>query len=157
MVYTPQVMIGGRDSRDWRDEGAARSAIERVNGVPARASIEIESRATAGSGVKGVASARLLPGWKPDDYALYVAVTQNGLSNKPTAGENRGEQLRHNFVARDFAAVRKAVAAAPASFRAEFDFKPKPDWDFAKLGVVAFVQNVKTGQVLQALALPCPG
>ena len=35
-----------------------------------------------------------------------------------------------------------------------FAFKPKPDYDISKMRVAALVQNVKTGEVIQALSAP---
>ncbi len=87
------------------------------------------------------------------DAALYVAVYENGLSNKVTAGENRGATLNHDFVVREwwgpFALDRAGTAElvrAPAAR------------GLANGGVAAFVQSRRTGEVLQALALPaCRG
>jgi hypothetical protein len=143
MVYTPQVMLSGRDFRGWRDAAEAREAIGKVNGVPSRAAIEIDSRVVKGEAVRGSVTAKLVPNLKADDLALVVAVTQNGLASLPTAGENKGAKLAHSFAARDYLVSR--------SLTASFDFKARPDWDFSRLAIVAFVQNVKTGQVLQAM------
>jgi len=152
MVYTPQVMLHGRDFRGWRDAQAVSQAIAAANRMPARASIEIVARAAPEGGAAGVASATLRPGVKADDLALFVAVTQNGLSSRVTAGENRGEKLDHSFVARGFAASREL--ATSSSLRAPFVFMPKPDWNVERMAVVAFLQNLKTGEVLQALSAP---
>ena len=146
MVYTPQVMIAGRDFRGWTSERAVAEAVEAVNRQPARAQIEIVSRPPAEGGAAGVASVTLRPGVKADDVALLVAVTQNGLSSRVTAGENRGEKLSHSFAVRDFAVIRNLQGA--------FSFRPKPDWNLAQMSLVAFVQNLKTGEVLQALSAP---
>ena len=32
-----------------------------------------------------------------------------------------------------------------------YSFKPKPDYDVSRMRVVAFLQNVKNGEVIQAL------
>jgi hypothetical protein len=145
-VYTPQVVLGGRDYSDWSREGAAGAAIRGVKAQPARAFIEITPRATAGGGVEGEATARALAGAQPGDLALVVVVTQNGLSSRVTAGENRGEKLDHNFVVRDLAVI--------PGLKGAFAFRPKPDWNLERMSVVAFVQNTKNGEVLQALSAP---
>ena len=143
-VYTPQVILGGRDYPSWRGSGA-RAAIEGVKAKRAGASIEIAPRATRAGGVEGEVVAQALSG-SSADLVLVVAVTQNGLSSKVTAGENRGEKLDHNFVVRDLAVI--------ASLKGSFAFKPKADWNLERMSVVAFVQDVKSGQVLQALSAP---
>ena len=81
------------------------------------------------------------------DLALVTVVTQNGLGSRVTAGENRGENLKHDFVVRDLA-MQRGLGIAAASF------KPKADWNVEKMSVAAFVQDRKTGEVLQAVALP---
>ena len=154
MVYTPQVMLHGHDFRSWRDERAVSQAIAATNRMPARAQIELTSRSTADGSAAGRASATLRPGVKPDDLALFVAITQNGLSSRVTAGENRGEKLSHSFVVRDHAVLREPHASSPPSIRGTFAFKPKADWSRDAMSVVAFVQNLKTGEVLQALSAP---
>jgi hypothetical protein len=85
--------------------------------------------------------------------ALYVAAYENGLTSRVNAGENRGATLNHDYVVREWwgpialdgsgeAAVQRSLAAPRV----------------ARGGVAAFVQNRRTGDVLQALALPaCPG
>jgi hypothetical protein len=142
MVYTPQVMIGGRDFRRWSSTGTFEKTIEEIANAPAAASIAVTTRPIGDGGIEG--SALLKPGAK--NVMLYVALTQDGLSSKVTAGENRGETLRHNAVVRDFAAI-------PAG-DGKFHFVRKPDWDPAHMSLVAFAQDARTGRVLQAVSMP---
>ncbi len=143
-VYTPQVILAGRDYPAWHDSGLG-AALDGVKAKRAGAVIEITSRATEGGGVEGRVSAQALAGGQAN-LALVVAVTQNGLSTKVTAGENRGEMLLHNFVVRDLAVI--------PSLKGAFVFKPKGDWKPEQMSVVAFVQDTKSGVVLQALSVP---
>ena len=145
-VYTPQVILGGRDYRAWREPGAAGAAIEGVKAKRAGAAIEITPRATRAGGVEGEVAAQVRGGANPRDLALVVAVTQDGLSSKVTAGENRGAKLDHNFVVRDLAVL--------PSLKGSFAFKPKGDWILDHMSVVAFVQDTKSGHVLQVLSAP---
>jgi len=143
-VYTPQVTVAGRD-HSWRGGGTSK-VLEAVNAKPAAARIEI-----APSSVNARVKAALEKGVRPDDLALLVAVTQNGLSTAVKAGENRGATLRHDFVVRELQSQRFGSAG---SIDARFDFTPRPDWKADHMNIVAFVQNVRTGEVLQALAAP---
>src|SRR5258705_3927201 len=101
MVYTPQVRLDGRDFPEWSDARAVSRAIAASNGTMSRAQIEI----TAKSASEGIATATLRPGVKADDLALFVAITQNRLSSRVTAGENRGEKLGRSFAARDLTVI----------------------------------------------------
>jgi hypothetical protein len=150
-VYTPQVVLGGRDYRGWSRAHDTLATIEKINQSPARAQIELRATATADGGIAAAASAKLSAGVKADDLALFVVPTQEGLSSRVTAGENNGEHLRHSFVARDLAMAKAAGAAA---FELAPTFKPKAGWDLEKMSVAAFVQNLRTGEVLQAVSGP---
>jgi hypothetical protein len=140
-------MVGGRDF-SWR--GGDAKVFEAVNAKPAAAHIEI----TPDAGLAAQVKATLGSGVRSDDLALLVAITQNGLVSQVTAGENRGAALRHDFVVRDLKTQRLGSAA---SLDARFAFSARPDWNPARMSLVAFVQNTRTGEVLQALSAPaCP-
>ncbi len=142
MVYTPQVIIGGRDFRRWPIKSDVEKAIEEIAASPAPASIAITSKPSGDRGIEG--SASLKPGGK--NVELYVALTQDGLSSKVTRGENRGETLNHNAVVRDFA----DIGSGDGTFR----FKPAADWDLTHMSLIAFAQDTRTGRVLQAVSTP---
>jgi hypothetical protein len=143
VVYTPQVLLAGRDYRGW---GSARFAadVRAVNAAPARAEI-----ALALDGAELRASASVPRSEDRTDAALYIAVYENGLSNKVTAGENRGATLSHDFVVREW----WGPIALDRAGTAELARKPARG-GLANGGVAAFVQSRRTGEVLQALALP---
>ena len=142
-VYTPQVVVGGRDFRDWRSDSFATS-MEGIRREVAAASIELSVRADAAKGIE-VTSATRATGAVGGELAVLVAVTQDGLSSRVTAGENRGERLVHDFVVRDFA-VHAGLGTARSSFRLA------PGWNLAHMSVAAFVQDRRTGRVLQSVA-----
>jgi hypothetical protein len=96
------------------------------------------------SGIDGNVS--LQSAAKSRHLALFVALTQDGLSSKVTAGENRGENLHHHAVVRDLAMIPPGGGA--------FHFARKPDWDTAHMSLVAFAQDTGTGHVLQAMTVP---
>jgi hypothetical protein len=139
MVYTPQVMIGGRDFRSWSSSGGVEKAIEGIATMPSPIAITLSMSPASEAGIEGRATSS---GAKS---TVFVALTQDGLSSKVTAGENRGEQLHHNAVVRGFVAV-----PADGTFR----FARKPDWDPARMSLVAFAQDMRTGHVIQALSAP---
>ena len=148
-VYTPQVVLAGRDFPEWRSGGAAR-AVEAINGRPAKAQLEIST-----SGATASVKAALAPGVSTADLALFVALTESGLVTQVRAGENRGETLRHDHVARDLKTARNWSAKGELVAAADFAAQPGKR---ERMRVVAFVQSLKTGEVLQALSAPlCPG
>jgi hypothetical protein len=146
-VYTPQVVVGGRDFRAWTSARSLESAFGAIRRKPAAVTIDVSLVVGADRGFTAEVTATPREGIATSDLAIFTVVTQNGLGNQVTAGENRGEKLRHDFVVRDLASHRGLG-------RATATFKPRPDWAPEKMALAAFVQNVKTGEVLQAVALP---
>ena len=147
-VYTPQVVVSGRDFRDW-SSGSFATALESIGRERAAVSIELEAKADAAKGVE-VRSATAANGAVSGEMVVLLAVTQNGLASRVTAGENRGERLGHDFVVRDFA-VHRGLGTAATTFR------PAAGWNLAHMSVAAFVQDRRTGRVLQALSCPLAG
>jgi hypothetical protein len=150
-VYTPEVVVGGRELRDWYREESFEERIGQIQRLPARAAIEIRSRPRPGGGVIAVVTAQSSAPAR--DLALVTVATQDGLASQVSAGENRGAHLRHDFVVRDLVVMRGFASkggAAGASALAEFPLRAPA----AKMSVVAFVQDVRTGEVLQSLATP---
>jgi hypothetical protein len=143
-VYTPQVVLAGKDYRGWPARSRFAEAVAAVNATPARAGIEL----TIGAG-EVRAQAAVPRREDREDTALFVAVYENGLSNRVTAGENRGATLKHDFVVREWWGPLALDAAGAASLARPVSAQP-----LANGGVAAFVQSRRTGEVLQALALP---
>ena len=83
---------------------------------------------------------------------MDVTLYENQLSSKVTAGENSGHTLKQDFVVRrwlgplDVDAQR--IARLQETISLPRDGKPPA------MGLVVFVQNPNSGDVLQALALP---
>ena len=153
LVYTPQVLLQGRDFRDWG--GAAfETAVSRINAQPARARIALEIHSLEVSRLDVAVSAELLDLSHQGDAVVYLAAYENRLVSRVTAGENRGRTLGHDYVVLEWQgpfalgprlAERRALPLLPAGVP-------------ANSGVVGFVQNRRTAEVLQALMLPaCKG
>jgi hypothetical protein len=136
-VYTPQVMLAGRDYRRW-SSGRFADDVRAVNERPARAEIALAFSAGAVTAKAAVTDAR-----QSADAALFVAVFENGLSNTVTAGENHGVTLTHDFVVREWYGPFALDGATPVQVS-------RPVVVTRPSGVAAFVQNRRTGEVLQA-------
>jgi hypothetical protein len=142
VIYTPQVVLAGKDFRGWRGRASFADAVAAINATPARAELAL---AVVGSEVR--AQAAVPRREDRADAALYIAVYESGLSNSVSAGENRGATLHHDFVAREWWGPIALDAAGVAEFARQARAP-------ANGGVAAFVQSRRSGDVLQALALP---
>jgi len=88
---------------------------------------------------------------KAGPLVYYLALQENNLQSTVNAGENRGELLRHDYVARQWLGPFKV--GADEKINQSHEIQLQSGWSQRDLNVVAFVQNSATGKILQALAL----
>jgi hypothetical protein len=154
VVYTPQVLLQGRDFRDWRS-AAFEQQVAKINARPAQAGIALGLDARNKEAFEVEAVAELLEGVPPADLALYLGAYENKLVSEVTAGENRGRTLPHDYVVLQWTGPFEFKGAKLLE-RQRLALLPKAV--AGNSGVVAFVQNKATGEVLQALMLAaCKG
>lgn len=154
IVYTPQVLLQGRDFRAWGGR-AFEQEVARINATPPRAAISLALAGGRRDTLDVEARAELLQPGEEADAALYLASYENRLVSSVAAGENRGRTLSHDYVVFEWLGPI-AFAGGRAEERRALPLLPKAVP--ANSGVAAFVQNRRTGEVLQALMLPaCPG
>jgi len=151
IVYTPQVLLQGRDFPRWSGEEFS-AQVKRINFRPARATISLAIRAVAPDAIHAELSAMLIDPAEQKNAAVYLAAYENRLASDVAAGENRGRRLEHDFVVREW--------IGPIGFDENLKIEEKralpllPSKNPRHLGVAAFVQNRATSDVLQALMLP---
>ena len=161
LVYTPQVVLQGRDFRRWYTAGAFEAAVAEINARPPAATIALRLLGGQADALLAEVRAELLDAAQAADAALYLASYENKLVSRVAAGENRGRTLQHDFVVFEWVGpiaftAGKIAKLIPDSLSLKLPLLPKAVP--AHSGVAAFVQNRRTGEVLQALMLPaCPG
>jgi len=149
LVYTPQVLVQGRDFGDWRNGSRSSAAIAALARAPSRADITLDATPEPGR-IAVKASAHVGASADRKGARVFVALTEDGLASEVKAGENAGKRLVHDHVVR---ALRE-VAVDDAGNAAGAVTLPLATEAGTAATVVAFVQNVDTGVVLQALSLP---
>lgn len=144
VVYTPQLMLNGKDYRRGASDELDQRLAEAARIVP-RASIRLSlmpaPNVLAVSGAwatRDTADAQAAQGW--------IALYEDKLVTDVRAGENRGKRLTHDFVVRDLAGPFPAGALTHT-------FAVDSRWKQDALGVVAFVHDVRSGEALQAITL----
>jgi len=139
VVYTPQLVLNGKDYRRPLHDDFARRIAE-LNRDSPRAAIRLALEPAADRvKVSGTWSAGVA-----GDAQAWIALYENKLSSEVRAGENRGKRLEHDYVVRDLAGPFPKGAIAHA-------FAVDKRWDRGNLFVASFVQDAKSGDVLQAL------
>jgi hypothetical protein len=83
---------------------------------------------------------------------MYVALYENRLTSAVTAGENAGHTLQHDYVVRQW--IGPLDVDAQGVVRLQRTLSLNSDWKTPDLGLVVFVQQQQTGDVLQTLAMP---
>jgi len=155
LVYTPQVVLQGRDFRGWGTP-AFDAAVAKITAQPAKARLSLRLDPAAPARLAVQVDAELLDPGRRADAALYLAAYQNRLASAVTAGENRGRKLVHDYVVLEW--------QGPLSFGPEGRLAERrelvllPGAAARDSGVVGFVQDRRTAEVLQALMVAaCPG
>jgi len=150
-VYTPQVLIQGRDAQEWKRGAVASLAATAKR--PGRASVTLDAMHEGGA-YKVRATASVADVALRTNAVLWLAYADSGLVSDVKAGENRGVRLIHDHVVRSlhgpFAVNAKGEAAASVAI-------PIPAERGRAPVLVAFVQDAKNGDVLQTLTLPACG
>jgi hypothetical protein len=133
-VYTPQVMLNGRDLRRWHGAALPRLAASPVSLALVRDGARVRVTVT---------------GPAPQRLAGYWAVIEDGHVSRVKAGENAGETLAHDHVVTLY---RPVPAWDGATHELSLDLPPAG----AAPRRVAFVVTDPLGATpLQALALGC--
>ena len=139
-VYTPGVFVQGRETPNWRDARAFKAAVQGINAVSPRATIELAARLD-GAAVDVTAHAK----GALQQPRIALALAQSGLATAVTAGENRGEKLANDHVAREW----RLTPGSSATTR----FALPADVPVARLSLVAWVQEADAPAPLQAVSL----
>jgi len=134
--------------RAW-NRGAARDAIAAAERRPPRAEVALDI--TPGMDALEIrATANVTDSALRRDAQIWVAFADSGHVTEVAAGENRGARLRHDHVVRSL----EGPFLLDGGGRGEATLLvPLPGQPGSAPTVVAFVQNRRTGDVLQALAL----
>jgi hypothetical protein len=143
-VYTPGVFIAGRPLPAWSDPAGFAAAVQAINRQPAGATIGVTASAAAGGRLAVQVSANAAQAAQPQ---LYVALLHSGLATTVKAGENRGENLHNDHVAREWSGPLP-LGEQRLSFALPAATQPR------HLALLAFVQDRQTGAVLQTVGLP---
>jgi hypothetical protein len=148
-IYTPQMLLQGKD---FRTRHSLVAEVERINQTPARAHITLQVTEDQKRELD-VQVAAVVPASADRQQAfLYVALYENQVQSAVNAGENQGLTLHHDFVVRLW--FGPVPLDAQGSIKHTARLSIAPDWKPVDLGLVAFMQQKHTGDVLQVLALP---
>jgi hypothetical protein len=155
-VYTPQMVVDGREELNGTDERAARQAITRaVEGLKAKLAIQVADVPASRTVKVTISCSELPPASKAKRAKLFLALTETGLESQVKRGENGGRTLRHTGVVRLLKSVDQ-VDLTKGSFHITTDIRPSSDLQRKNARVIAFIQD-EHEQILGAASAPLPG
>lgn len=145
-TYTPQMVVDGATEFNGSDVQSARQAITQALLRPQTADIQMST----------VADDKLQVSVKASPEAsgeVLLALTEDNLMSKVSAGENNKRELHHTAVVRDLRVLGKLKNGV---FEAGVPLKLKKDWKREDLRAVVFVQESR-GPIDGAASLPLAG
>jgi len=148
-VYTPQLVINGLNFPSYQN---IEKAVRIINEMPARAMLRIDAQRSADGKLRATVTGTIPDSAHRPDAELFLAVYENNLERSIGAGENHGRVLRHDRVVHRL--IGPVAADGSGALRLERDVEVASAWKPGDIGVVAFVQNSVTGEVLQGVQLP---
>lgn len=135
LVYTPQVVVQGREFRAWTRE-AFDTEVRRINAQPPRARLALEIRSATPRGLETVVQAQVLDPAQRGETVLYLGAL---------------EDHEDHYVLWEW---QGPIAPHPdGRFEESRTLALLPTATPRTSGVAAFVQDRHTGEVLQALVL----
>ncbi|MFM0737230.1 DUF1223 domain-containing protein [Paraburkholderia xenovorans] len=153
-IYTPEIFVSGRELRGWSQRDSFQSRIGQIVAEPAQANVALELRPQAPGAFAVDAQFASQAADASHPLSAYLAVYENALSSQVGAGENRGATLHHERVVRQWIGPVPLTAGSAQIRRAiHLDDAAAANAPADNFGVVAFVENDATGEVLQAAEL----
>ena len=143
-VYTPQMIVDGRDEFNGGNMARARTAITKAAQSP-KGSVELAlTDQKLSVHVKNLP--RITAGEKAD---VLLAITENNLRTDVSRGENSGRFLNHSAVVRALSVLGE-LSPNETSFEATPNLTLAESWRKENLRVAVFVQERGTRRILAA-------
>jgi hypothetical protein len=142
-VYTPQVVINGREQLVGSYGSRVRAEIAKQLKSDARGTVAIRSVRSNGNDVTIEFDASMTGA-----ADVHVALYENGVTTSVASGENAGRKLTNDFVVR----AMKTAPAGAKSITLPLDAR----WRTQQLGVAVFLQDPKSLAIYGAAASNAP-
>ncbi len=144
-VYTPEMVVDGSAHFVGSDQSSAVSAVEQAEHTP-RAVLSLEATPSfTGKIDVSVVVTDIPQSLAGEQFALYLAVTEDDLHSRVIDGENRGKTLAHSAVTRSLDLAGYVRGAGISKITKSI---PLPSsWTTHPLHLVAFLQDTTTKRI----------
>ena len=154
-VYTPQMIVDGRDEFVGGNWNKAREAIMKAARLP-KAKVQILAASNSNETNKdlklSIQISDIPQVTTGDKAAVLLAITESNLRTDVSRGENAGHYLQHSAVVRSLSALGN-INDGQQSFEDEVTASLDVGWQRDNLRAVVFVQDRATRRVLGAATL----
>lgn len=148
-VYTPEFFMSGEVIHNWRDHGV--EAIEFINDFDSEADIKLHARKSAQQ--LNISTHVTVKGAENRQHAkLYLAVTEDNIISEIHGGDNIGATFNHQNLVRRWLGPFDLNANGHTEVDTQLELGE--DWKPQDLKLVAIVQNLYDGYILQGLSMP---
>jgi hypothetical protein len=141
-VYTPQLVVAGREHVVGSNAGAVERALARAALRIPPGVVLLEAEMTTGEMAVEVRVAAELVHGDGVRRDLWVALRQSGLVTPVKRGENARRTLENDFVVRRFEKALTLPGHAGDRQERRMRLELEPEWEHDQLQVVAFLQAV---------------
>ena len=141
-IYTPQIAKNGLTIRDYGNPAAQLAGSEAAKAEIALAKLETNRF-----------EAKITPLDAGANWSAYFTVTEHEHVSRVSAGENKGETLRHDFVVRQYVPLGQFTGAQALKFSSLAPTITAGKEHPRQINLV--VTDSKSGKTLQALSLGC--
>ena len=151
-IYTPQMVLNGRDYRSWRRQDISRT-LKETNSQPAAADLNLawsEQSSGENQSVSIKLKASLNPPHDAAQPVVNLVIYENNLTSHVDAGENDGRSLKHDYVVRRL--LKYPFATGRSEVERQISIPLNKDWNKDQLSLALFVQDDQSGAVMQAMA-----
>jgi hypothetical protein len=148
-IYTPEFVVSGEVVHNYQKHVPA--VIRAINAFEPEAHISL--RVNEENDELVVAGDVAVTGKENQQFSkLYLAVTENDIKSKVGGGDNVGVTFNHQNLVRTWLGPFDLNEQGAADFSTRIQIKN--DWNVNKMSVIALVQNLNDGFVLQSVSLP---
>jgi hypothetical protein len=146
-MYTPELAVNGTEI-GYSTATSVGAMTELLDDL---LEVEVETSVTVWLGSAADASplvVHYMTDGAPDGSELTVILVEGGLSNDVTSGENAGETLDHENVARAFTTIADGLEGG------QVELVPPEDLVVENARIIAFVQDSETLDTFGATGIP---
>lgn len=148
-IYTPEFVLSGESLPNWRENFV--EAVSFLNEFDAQAQIRL--RAYLINDQLMIDSRSQVTGEENRQHSkLYLAITEDDVSSLVLGGDNAGQTFNHQNLVRRWLGPFELDDSGETFI--EHQVNLSPEWQQDKLKLVAIVQNLSDGYILQAVELP---